>query len=100
MGYNDDLNLFASQNPGDSYASPNSGAIQPGRDSDPMAASAAGVDQVKAPAPAYSGLTGDPYQTALITTAQLEALSPRKRPVRRAPRPLTPFAGLSSFLGA
>lgn len=53
------------------------------------------------PAPAsYSGLTGDPLQTAYVTTAQLDALRPRSRP--RRPRPLAPaqpFAGLSNYLG-
>src|SRR3990167_7542587 len=99
MGYQDDLNQFLSQNPGDSYQ-PNVGSAVP-QQGDPLVQGGADPG-THAPQPAYSGLTGDPYQTAIVTSAQLTALRPRpKRPRAVAPNlPVRPFAGLSSYLGA
>jgi hypothetical protein len=92
MPYQEDLNRFLSQNPDDSYL-PNVGSKP-----DPLAQGGADPG-TQAPAPAYAGLTGDPYQTAIVTSAQLTALRPRRpRPV--APQPPQPFSGLSRYLGA
>ena len=104
MGYFDELNQFAAENPSDAYTSPNSGEYKPNvgmpPQGDPLVAQAAGADYTTNPAPPYGGLTGLPLETAMVTSAQLQALRPPpKRPVRRAPQPPTPFAGLSSYLG-
>jgi hypothetical protein len=96
VGYNEDLNQFFSQNPEDSYV-PNTGVGQPKQQGDPLVQGGADPG-VKAPAPAYAGLTGDPFHTALIADAQITALRPRSR--TRPQPPPQPFAGLSSYLGA
>jgi hypothetical protein len=97
MAYRDDLNAFVAQNPEDSGV-PNPGVAPPSLDEgDPLVQGGADPG-VQAPAPAYAGLTGDPLQTAFITSAQLTALRPRRRPI---PVPRVPplVSGLSSYLG-
>ena len=96
MAYTDDLNQFASQNPDDAYAyAPPQGEQE--TQGDPLLAGR--QDRPSRAAPDYSGLTGDPFQTALVATAQLEAFRPQPRqPAAQPPPP--PFAGLSAYLGA
>lgn len=101
MDYSSALNQFASQNPGDAYMSPNAGGAQlPADTGDPIVEAQASGAGAEAPAP-YGGLTGDPFHTAIVASAQLAALAPPRYPrPRRVPAPPpTPFAGLSSFLG-
>lgn len=99
MAYQDDLNAFLAQNPGDTtHARFNAAQATPmPAGGDPLAQGGADPG-TQAPAPAYAGLTGDPFQTALITSAQLTALRPKRR-AKPAPLAPAPLAGLSHYLG-
>jgi hypothetical protein len=98
MAYNEEYALYASQNPQESVQAPQQ-TQQPAQ-GDPLVQGGADPG-IYGPAPAYSGLTGDPFQTALVTTAQFDALRPRSKRRPGAPTPPPqPFAGLSAYLGA
>jgi hypothetical protein len=98
MAYSDDYNLYASQNP--SEAVPQSQGQQPGSMADPLVAEAKFAPPAPTPAP-YSGLQGDPFQTAVVASAQIQAHRKPKRQLVQAPvAPMfSQYAGLSALLG-
>lgn len=97
MPYQEEFNAFASQNPGDAYAQ--QAIPQQETQGDPLLNGGADAG-TRAPAPAAQGLTGDPFQTMQITTAQLAALRPRqRRALPQRPALQQPMFGLSQSLG-
>ena len=97
MAYTDDLNQFASQNPDDAAYTPGVDPTQQESQGDPLLAGA--PNRPRRQPVNYGGLTGDPFQTALVASAQLDAFKPQVRPPSAQPPP-PPFAGLSAYLGA
>lgn len=96
MGWSDSYGLYASQNPDE--AVPQQGAEQAPQ-SDPML-EAKFAPPPEPPAP-YGGLTGQPFETAIVSMAQLQAHQRPKR--QRVQPPVAPtypqMAGLSALLG-